>query len=178
MKSYLVAGGLVALLLTGCSQKNVDLESSKGTDSGYQSGNTSTTDLTNGNLKELDLSKDYDAALNPDGSIKSVYFDFDQFSIKGESQDIVVVNSKYFNKSQNQDMKIKLEGNCDEWGTDEYNTALGLKRAKAVKDSLIASGVDASRVSMVSYGENSPVCQEKTKECWAKNRRVDFKLVP
>ena len=73
---------------------------------------------------------------------------------------------------------ITIEGNCDEWGSDEYNFALGLKRTKAAKDSLVAEGVDATRISMVSYGESNPVCVEKTQECWAKNRRDDFKLLP
>ena len=81
-----------------------------------------------------------------------------------------VNKSKYFN--------IILEGNCDEWGSDEYNFALGLKRAEAVKKAIVAEGVDASRVSMVSFGESSPTCTDKTKECWAQNRRVDFKLLP
>ena len=73
---------------------------------------------------------------------------------------------------------VKLEGNCDEWGSDEYNFALGLKRAQAVKTELVNEGVDAKRISMVSLGKSTPVCAEKTKECWAKNRRVDFKLLP
>ena len=73
---------------------------------------------------------------------------------------------------------IKLEGNCDEWGSDEYNYALGLRRANAVKAAMTAQGVSADRITMVSYGESNPVCTDKTKECWAHNRRVDFKLLP
>ncbi|MFA6756952.1 MAG: OmpA family protein, partial [Sulfurospirillaceae bacterium] len=75
-------------------------------------------------------------------------------------------------------LSIKVEGNCDEWGTDEYNYALGLKRAKSVKDALIAEGVPSDRIMVVSYGESNPVCSESNKDCWAKNRRAEFKLLP
>ena len=71
---------------------------------------------------------------------------------------------------------IKLEGNCDEWGTDEYNYALGLKRAKSVKDTLVAHGVSESNLKLISYGESNPTCTEKNEACWSKNRRVEFKI--
>jgi peptidoglycan-associated lipoprotein len=73
--------------------------------------------------------------------------------------------------------KVKIEGNCDEFGTDEYNYALGLKRAKAVKDSIAAQGVDASKMVIISFGESNPVCSNPTDECYAQNRRVDLRLV-
>ena len=72
---------------------------------------------------------------------------------------------------------IKIEGNCDEWGTDEYNYALGLKRAKSVKEALRANGVHGKKMKLISYGESNPVCTEHNKECWAKNRRVEFKVL-
>lgn len=107
----------------------------------------------------------------------TVYFAFDKFNILANMQE-KISNAVTASKKFPADFNIKLEGNCDEWGSDEYNFALGLKRADAVKKSLIAEGIDANRISMVSYGENNPVCTDKTKECWAKNRRVDFKLLP
>ena len=70
--------------------------------------------------------------------------------------------------------KILLEGNCDEFGTDEYNYALGLKRAKAVKSLLVNSGVDASHIDTVSYGESNPTCTIDAPACHAKNRRVEI----
>ena len=76
------------------------------------------------------------------------------------------------------DLKIKLEGNCDEWGSDEYNYALGLKRAKATKDALVADGVDAKKIVMVSFGESNPVCTQRNTACWKMNRRVDYRLLP
>ncbi len=70
---------------------------------------------------------------------------------------------------------IKVEGNSDEFGTDEYNYALGLRRAKAVKDTMVAKGVPAKKIKVVSYGESNPVCQDGTKDCYQENRRADYK---
>lgn len=70
---------------------------------------------------------------------------------------------------------IKVEGNSDEFGTDEYNYALGLRRAKAVKDTMVAKGVPAKKIKVVSYGESNPVCQDGTKNCYQENRRADYK---
>ena len=109
--------------------------------------------------------------------METVYFDFDQFFIRTDMQGRVSNGANIANNDAKKFM-IKLEGNCDEWGSDEYNFALGLKRANAVKNALIAEEVSAERITMVSYGESNPVCNEKTKDCWSKNRRVDFKLLP
>ena len=114
-----------------------------------------------------DLAKEY----------ATVYFAFDKFNIVDEMQEKITKAVETSNKFP-LDFNIKLEGNCDEWGSDEYNFALGLKRADSVKKSLVAEGIDPKRISMVSYGENNPTCQDKTQECWAQNRRVDFKLLP
>lgn len=108
-------------------------------------------------------------------SIKIVYFDFDEFALTQGNMDIALANADSLSSSS---ASIKLEGNCDEWGSDEYNYALGLKRAKAVKDAITSNGIDESRISMVSYGESNPICSEKNKSCWSKNRRVETKFLP
>ncbi len=108
---------------------------------------------------------------------ESIYFDFDRYSIKEEMLPIIEKNIQLLNSPQVSGKEVVIEGNCDEWGTDEYNYALGLKRAQVVKEALIADGVKEDRIRVISYGESNPVCLEQQDECWAKNRRVDFKLV-
>lgn len=106
----------------------------------------------------------------------SIYFDFDRYSIKESMLVSINRNLQLINSPRVTGKDIIIEGNCDEWGTDEYNYALGLKRAQVVREALIADGVNEDRVKAISYGESNPVCLEEQDDCWAKNRRVDFKL--
>lgn len=125
--------------------------------------------------KEIVLDKISKSEL--EARMKTVNFDFDKFNIRPDME-IPMSSNIAIVKGDAAEYKIKLEGNCDEWGSDEYNYALGLKRANAVKSAMVADGVDAERISMVSLGETNPVCTEKTQACWQQNRRVEFKLVP
>jgi len=113
-----------------------------------------------------------------EGDLSVVNFKFDQFDVDGSMEDVLSKNGEILNNTKFSDKNIKLEGNCDEWGSDEYNYALGLKRAKSVKEFLISEGVNKTRISIISFGESNPVCKEKTKSCWYKNRRVSTKLLP
>lgn len=112
--------------------------------------------------------------------LESVHFAFDKYKISDEMRAVTVSNYAKIDETiqSYSDLKIKLEGNCDEWGSDEYNYALGLKRAKATKDALIVDGIDTKRIVMVSFGESNPVCKEKNTACWKMNRRVDYRLLP
>lgn len=113
-------------------------------------------------------------------TLKSVHFAFDKYNLSDDMRQIASENAQKIDMTtQNySNLKIKLEGNCDEWGTDEYNYALGLKRAKTAKDALIADGVSEDKIIMVSFGESNPVCKDKTVSCWKLNRRVDYRLLP
>lgn len=113
-------------------------------------------------------------------TLKSIHFDFDMFTLTEENLAFSTENSEKINKTSLKDksFKIKLEGNCDEWGSDEYNYALGLKRSMAVKNDLVKRGIDENRIVVVSYGESNPICKEQTAQCWTKNRRVDHYLIP
>ena len=112
--------------------------------------------------------------------LSSIHFAFDQYNLLDEMVTLSNENATKINVvvNDNSNIKIKLEGNCDEWGTDEYNYALGLKRTKTVKNALVKSGISSDSIVVVSYGESNPLCTKQTAKCWKRNRRVDYKLLP
>ncbi len=119
-----------------------------------------------------------DAIAALENDVNKIYFDFDKYDIRPDMEGQVKANARLLNSMKAQDFSIKVEGNSDEWGTDEYNYALALKRAKSVKESLVSFGVDSSRIMIVSFGESNPACKESNKACWDENRRAEFKLLP
>ncbi|OPY90213.1 MAG: Outer membrane protein P6 precursor [Syntrophaceae bacterium PtaU1.Bin231] len=104
--------------------------------------------------------------------LEAIYFDFDKYVIKPEGREAMKRNAEWL--QQNPDRKIVVEGNCDERGTNEYNMALGQRRADAGAKYLVDLGIARDRVSTVSYGEEKPICTEPNEACWSKNRRADF----
>jgi peptidoglycan-associated lipoprotein len=106
--------------------------------------------------------------------LEAIYFDFDKYVIKPEFRDALKRNADWL--QQNPGAKVVVEGNCDERGTNEYNMALGQRRADAAAKYLMDLGVAKDRIGTVSYGEEKPICTEKTESCWSKNRRDDFIL--
>jgi peptidoglycan-associated lipoprotein len=106
---------------------------------------------------------------------EDVYFEFDKSTLDSMSQDILSRKADWMR--DNQDIVVSIEGHCDERGTNEYNLALGEKRAESVKSFLVDLGIDAYRISTVSYGEERPVDSGQNEEAWAKNRRAHC-LIP
>ena len=106
-----------------------------------------------------------------------VYFDFDKYNIK-KSEWPKVEQLAEILKSNNKNYTVRIEGNCDEWGTEEYNYALGLRRANSVRNALIKLGVDPKKLTVISYGKLNPVCTAHAKWCWRKNRRDNFTYLP
>ncbi len=165
---------LAALLFSGCAQNAPELNG-KNNVSGTDAINGDTVSINENNYGNngsgIDTNGNYNSS--SDG-FKSIYFAFDNYSVSPKMEANMQTNIQVATAAG---AKIKLEGNCDEFGTDEYNYALGLKRAKAVKDSLVAQGVASSKMIMVSFGESSPVCQTPSDSCYDRNRRVDLRLV-
>ena len=108
----------------------------------------------------------------PNPNLKTVYFDFDKYDIRPNDAKTLDGNAAWLKTNANN--LVLIEGHCDERGTNEYNLALGEKRAKAAMNYLVAQGVQASRITIISYGKERPVCTEKTEACWAQNRRDNF----
>jgi peptidoglycan-associated lipoprotein len=105
-------------------------------------------------------------------SLEPVFFDFDQWSIREDQKEIMAKNSQWLKSNPN--VKVRLEGHCDERGTAEYNLALGQKRAEGVKSFLEGLGISTQRMATVSYGEERPLDPRHNEEAWTKNRRVDI----
>ncbi|MDO8747401.1 MAG: peptidoglycan-associated lipoprotein Pal [Thermodesulfovibrionales bacterium] len=102
----------------------------------------------------------------------NILFDFDQYTIREDAKPTLKSAADWLIK--NRDAKMILEGHCDDKGTNEYNLALGEKRAKSAMDYIISAGVTKNRLDTISYGEEKPLCKEQTEDCWQKNRRVQF----
>lgn len=102
----------------------------------------------------------------------AIFFDYDDFSIREDMWDRIRANVRYL--MERTKVRIELQGNCDERGTNEYNFALGMKRALEVKKVLVKLGIDENRIDVISFGEEKPLCKESDESCWAINRRVDF----
>ncbi len=107
-----------------------------------------------------------------EAGLQPIYFDFDKSFIRDDAKPVMKANADWL--KANPKVKIKIEGNCDERGTKEYNQALGQRRATSAKKYLTDMGVAANRISLISYGKEKPICSESNEDCWQKNRRDDL----
>ena len=105
-------------------------------------------------------------------NLKDVFFDFDKYDIRADDAKTLDSNAGWLKSNANN--LVLIEGHCDERGTNEYNLALGERRAKATMNYLVSQGIQANRITIISYGKERPVCSEKSEGCWQKNRRAHF----
>jgi len=105
-------------------------------------------------------------------ALKDIHFDFDKYDIRPGDARILDESAGWMKANPN--YLILIEGHADERGTDEYNLALGERRAKATMNYLVSQGVQATRITLISYGEERPQCTEKNEACWSRNRRAHF----
>ena len=104
-------------------------------------------------------------------NLKDVFFDFDKYDIRPGDAKLLDTNAAWLKTNNN---LVLIEGHCDERGTNEYNLALGERRAKATMNYLVGQGVQANRITIISYGKERPTCTEHSEACWAKNRNDTF----
>jgi peptidoglycan-associated lipoprotein len=102
--------------------------------------------------------------------LKDIHFDFDRYEVRPEDAQILKENAALFKKYPN--VKIQIEGHCDERGTVEYNLALGERRANSAKSYLTTLGIPSSRISIISYGKERPLDPAHNEDAWTKNRRA------
>jgi len=180
-----------AILVSGCAQKKVSKlgVKDKGVSqhvSTYSIPNTSSTNIDNG-YQNVDMYGsnnsgspyiDNNSYGDTSGELKNVYFDVDQYVITPDKLPTIIYDARILNGVVKNGSRVKIEGHCDATGTDEYNYALGLRRAKASKEAIVSQGINPSSITIVSMGESSPACTTDYSEaCFAKNRRVEFKVI-
>jgi len=147
------------------------------TDTPVNDKSTSVTPPTSGNTQSRVTPQNptgpVTGSMDPLLAKRSVYFDFDSNSVKDEYRGLIQAQSRYL--ADNRDRKVRIEGNCDERGSREYNLALGQRRAEAVKKVMTVLGVADGRIETISYGEEKPVAMGHDEAAWAQNRRADIK---
>jgi peptidoglycan-associated lipoprotein len=144
----------------------------RGTGQPGPNGGTGSGDLGTGGGSLSEAGKGQSTETPRSSPLQEVYFGFDSFDLSNEARATLKRNADWL--KANQSVRVEIEGHCDDRGTNEYNLALGAKRAQAAKDYLVSLGIPSDRLSTISYGEELPVCREETEDCWQKNRRARF----
>lgn len=160
----LLISAAVCLALVACTKKVKETPPA-------DTGNGNTGAMTGG---VAETGKYGPGDLDTDACLRQrvVYFDFDQETLKPEFQAAIACHAKYLRDRP--DARMSLEGNADERGTREYNLGLGERRGNAVSAAVQGNGGSAGQISVVSYGEEKPVCLDSSEDCWGKNRRVEI----
>ena len=153
---------------TGASKSPADSRAGEGARGGSREADTGAS-----SLKQLQEGK---SPVTPASSpMKDVYFDFDRYDLSADARTILRSNAEWL--KNNSGARVEIEGHCDDRGTNEYNLALGAKRAQSAREYLATLGVAGERLSTISYGEEIPVCNEQTEGCWRQNRRARFVIL-
>ena len=168
---------VIAILLAGslsaCKKKTSDVALDPGFNTDNNTSSRPGFETTNSgenlpNLSDAEL----DRILFGESGLDGIYFDYNSFALRPDSLDILKRNSELIRQTPG--LIIQIEGHCDERGTQEYNLALGEKRALAVRSHLINLGVSGDRLITISYGEEDPASMGHDESAWAKNRRAEF----
>jgi peptidoglycan-associated lipoprotein len=161
---------ILALGVAGCSSK-------KNANGSGQLAPTNGNGLNGGNMSgsSLDNLKNGSGTFGQNGSggpLTDIHFGYNDYAIQPQDSTILRANADWL--TQHAGTHVQVEGHCDDRGSEEYNIALGAKRAQAGKDYLTTLGISGDRISTISYGKELPVCTEETDDCWAQNRRDHF----
>jgi peptidoglycan-associated lipoprotein len=172
MKKLIISVLLVNLLAACASQQQKEVV---GTDKAATVAHVKATEATPVVAKpSVAPVVEVDPLNNPNSILakRSVYYPFDVSVVQDADKPIVEAHAKYLSEHANR--KVRLEGNCDERGSDEYNLALGQRRADGVKKMLLVGGATGSQIETISYGEEKPKLACHEEKCWKENRRTDL----
>ncbi len=162
--AVLVAG----LALAGCSSK-------KKANEGQGLNPAGTNGMNEGNMNGAGGAQYANGSMGGNGAggpLSDIHFDYNAATIQPQDNSVLKANADWLSAHPN--TRVQIEGHCDDRGSEEYNIALGAKRAQAAKDYLTTLGIGADRMSTISYGKELPLCTEQTDDCWAQNRRDHF----
>jgi peptidoglycan-associated lipoprotein len=118
------------------------------------------------------LSRGVAAVTPPGAALQDVYYEFDSIQLRSDAEEILKQNAAWI--AANPTARVEIEGHCDDIGSDEYNLALGAKRAQIAKEFLLTQGISDDRLVTISYGKEAPACFERNEDCRIKNRRARF----
>jgi peptidoglycan-associated lipoprotein len=184
MKKLLII--LLLVVAVGCSKKYTKSpeETAKGPEEPIQE---ETIEITEEVVEEVEIpkdemiseedmaSQDMSAEEKAEQIFQDVLFDYDRYDIRDEARSVLDSVASFLNDEK--DLNIAIEGHCDERGTNEYNLALGEKRAKGTKNYLVSLGISPERVTVVTYGEEKQLCMDQNEACWQQNRRAHFVIL-
>jgi peptidoglycan-associated lipoprotein len=175
----LIFGTLVTLLTVGCAQRTSQVSSSptqmEATGPSAEEIRAREEAERRRRIAESQLASGPTRPTPGTSVLDSVYFGFDEATLSDQAKNTLVRDAEWLRT--NADVRVQVEGHCDDRGTAEYNLALGERRAEAAKSYLSSLGIDVSRMRTISYGKERPVDAGHTEGAWAKNRRVEFKAM-
>lgn len=164
--ALVTVAALALALATGCSSQK------SGAPTGQGKGSNLGESGIGGNQSSLAQFQKGTLGAGGQGPLSDIHFDYNDYAIRAQDGEILKTNASWL--SQHPNTRVQVEGHCDNRGSEEYNLALGAKRAQAAKDYLETLGIGADRMSTISYGKELPLCTENTDDCWAQNRRDHF----
>ena len=170
---------ILALVFSGaCSKKVVTRTDDTAGDSTQGALNTDDSSLNQEDLSKAEDITEGGSGMSSDNTmminLEDIYFEFDRSTLTAKSRDILTKKALWL--KSNSTVKVVIEGHCDNRGTNEYNLALGDRRAASTKAFLVDMGISPSRMITISYGEERPLINGQNEEAWAKNRRAHFEV--
>jgi peptidoglycan-associated lipoprotein len=166
-----IAVVIVTLAVAGCSSKKKPGEGANGPGGANGQGGIGENGLGGSNSSSL-ANLQRGKTGSDEGPLSDIHFDYNDFTIRDQDSEILKTNGNWL--QSNPQTHVQIEGHCDDRGSEEYNIALGAKRAQAAKDYLQTLGISGDRISTISYGKELPLCSDETDDCWAQNRRDHF----